>query len=384
MDGSMTTQRATTRTLSRRIGGAIVALALVAGFGSVADADTRSQLDAAKTRLTELEKQIKSQQAQADRMHTNLVSLASFVTKSQATFDHVGGELAYIEGQLQNTHDRFVELRSQLDQRVRDLFMEGSGTGVDLVLGATSLSDLSDRLEIVNRQSEVDAGLAQQVQTLAGSLKTSEGKLHKLFLQQGRLFNRLSAQKAALDSAFAAQQDALAALVGSRSEATTLVRRLGTRLQAEQLRAANAAINAGAMTTYGEWAKRFLPALGAPACQNNLVVVVAWETQEGSPASWNPLDTTLDMPGATNFNSVGVKNYVSMEQGIQATVATLMKGSGTYGYGAIVADLRGCADPYTTGVAVNASRWCYGCVGGAYVVQFIAAVQTYYAQYANR
>jgi hypothetical protein len=134
--------------------------------------------------------------------------------------------------------------------------------------------------------------------------------------------------------------------------------------------------------TYGEWAGALLGSLGVSNCQNNLVVVVAWETTEYTAASWNPLATTYPMPGSTRFNSAGVRNYGSLGQGLEATTSTLrLPGNG---YESILAGLAACADPMATGQAINASLWCRGCSGGAYVTAIIPAVQQYYDQYAGR
>lgn len=37
----------------------------------------------------------------------------------------------------------------------------------------------------------------------------------------------------------------------------------------------------------------------------------------------NPCDTTLPMPGSTDYNSVGVQDYVSPSQGVAATASTV-------------------------------------------------------------
>lgn len=39
--------------------------------------------------------------------------------------------------------------------------------------------------------------------------------------------------------------------------------------------------------------------------------------------AYNPFDTTLPEPGASTYNSIGVKNYVSASQGLSATASTL-------------------------------------------------------------
>ena len=126
--------------------------------------------------------------------------------------------------------------------------------------------------------------------------------------------------------------------------------------------------------TWPEWAALLLPRIGAPACPNNVVSVVAWAAQEGTVAGWNPLATTYEMPGSTRFNSVGVRNYVSLDQGLDATVLTIEGGLVDHGYGAIVAELQRCAPPMATARAIRASHWCYGCAGGRYVTGMIRAV----------
>ena len=57
------------------------------------------------------------------------------------------------------------------------------------------------------------------------------------------------------------------------------------------------------------------------------MLVVAWEAQESTEARFNPLATTHAMPGATDFNSVGVKNYRSVAQGLAAARETLEEGA---------------------------------------------------------
>ena len=132
--------------------------------------------------------------------------------------------------------------------------------------------------------------------------------------------------------------------------------------------------------TYPQWAALFLQRIQAPVCGNNLISVVAWEDQEHTDAAWNPLATTYTLAGSTHFNSVGVQNYHSLEEGLNATVLTLEHGWSTQGYGWIVYYLQHCADPQATGRAVNASGWCAGCAGGQYVVGLVPAVTAAYLQ----
>jgi hypothetical protein len=76
-------------------------------------------------------------------------------------------------------------------------------------------------------------------------------------------------------------------------------------------------------TSDDEFYKKVLECVGAKPTKSNMLFMYAWRQSEGATAKFNPLNTTKKMPGATNFNSVGVKNYKSMEDGVKATCDTL-------------------------------------------------------------
>jgi len=86
--------------------------------------------------------------------------------------------------------------------------------------------------------------------------------------------------------------------------------------------------------TRGQFARALLPKVGAKVTTHNMRALMAWMQAEGDAGRFNPLNTTHAMPGATDFNSVGVKNYASFEDGVKATAETLNYGAqrGLYGY----------------------------------------------------
>lgn len=51
--------------------------------------------------------------------------------------------------------------------------------------------------------------------------------------------------------------------------------------------------------------------------------IIPWMSLEGTSAKFNPLATKLSSKGASNFNSVGVKNYPTFTAGVNATYRTL-------------------------------------------------------------
>ena len=84
-----------------------------------------------------------------------------------------------------------------------------------------------------------------------------------------------------------------------RRQVDALITRLATGLSPAELAAAREASAAATSAhdgrdspmpiSFGRWAALLMPRLGAPACPDNLIVTVAWETQE----STSPVPNTL-------------------------------------------------------------------------------------------
>jgi hypothetical protein len=113
--------------------------------------------------------------------------------------------------------------------------------------------------------------------------------------------------------------------------------------------------------TRDAFARAFLREIGAPVKQHNLIACVAWMQAEGLGGSFNPLNTTLHMPGSTRFNFADVQNYVSFNQGVTATARTLVEGAhkagDPFGYRGILRGLRTNAPARRTLKAVEGSAW---------------------------
>lgn len=80
-----------------------------------------------------------------------------------------------------------------------------------------------------------------------------------------------------------------------------------------------------------QWSRSILKGLGAPQNAPNIKSVSSWISIEfpswpNYAAKNNPLATTLWLPGSTNFNSDGVKNYPTATMGVTAIVLTLRTG----------------------------------------------------------
>ena len=110
-------------------------------------------------------------------------------------------------------------------------------------------------------------------------------------------------------------------------------------------------------TSDDDFYKSILKCLGAEPTKSNMLFMYAWRQAEGGKAKNNPFNTTLKIPGATNYNSVGVKNYSTQEEGIDATCKTLKNGRDKYGYDKIIDGLKNDVGLSKLSDAVVSSKW---------------------------
>jgi hypothetical protein len=98
-----------------------------------------------------------------------------------------------------------------------------------------------------------------------------------------------------------------------------------------------------------------LRGIGAPVTGNTLASLYAWRQAEGGKAAYNPFNTTWKLPGSTRYgtNTHGVQNYTSPQQGVEATVKTLLGSK----YTGIVKALREDRRPEEVAAAIIASPW---------------------------
>jgi hypothetical protein len=121
-------------------------------------------------------------------------------------------------------------------------------------------------------------------------------------------------------------------------------------------------VNMSSSGSQAEFATSLLAGLGAPTTEGNVKALTTWMRFEGghwkNSAQYNPLNTTLTVPGSTSMNSVGVKAYANWNEGLQATISTLTGSKAdARGYTAIVNALRSGTDPNSVLNAVKNSSW---------------------------
>jgi hypothetical protein len=115
-------------------------------------------------------------------------------------------------------------------------------------------------------------------------------------------------------------------------------------------------------TSDDEFYKSILRGIGAPITDENMKFLYAWRQAEGGKARNNPFNTTQPKPNSTFYNCLkrgisgcksGVRNYMSSQDGIDATIKTLKNGR----YENIINALKSGKSAEKSAMALKASPW---------------------------
>jgi murein DD-endopeptidase MepM/ murein hydrolase activator NlpD len=215
----------------RCVGVAAASLLLLMALAPTAGAGLKQSLDQAKARLGELKRQIEAQQAVLDRLSADAAAIGMQLDEHWAIYQQVTVQLQQTRVELDAANRRFQAVLGRLNERVREAYMQGPGTPVEFLLGATSLADLSDRLEFVDALAQSDSDLADQVQNLKNQLSAQARNQQRLQARQADILRALQDERAKLQAQFSQQKQVFDDIQAKRAEAEKLVERLGRAYQ---------------------------------------------------------------------------------------------------------------------------------------------------------
>jgi peptidoglycan hydrolase CwlO-like protein len=219
----------------RRALAVVVALALLTSLAQVAVAEpsTQEKLDAAKAEFEQLKNQIASQQQVLNRLSAEAAVIAERWEVANGRWEQITAELRQTQLALAEAQAEYQGLKSDLEERARQAYITGPGSGLEFLLGATSIADLSARMEYVNALSQEDADLATEVQNVRNTLAAKKEDQEKLQAKAAKALKKVESEQAALDAKFHEQQAVLDDLAAKKARAEDLVKQLTKRYQNE-------------------------------------------------------------------------------------------------------------------------------------------------------
>jgi murein DD-endopeptidase MepM/ murein hydrolase activator NlpD len=223
------------RNLLFRVLGVIPVLTLVAALSPVAGAQTSTEerLDDAEGEVERLRAEIEQQERELQGLMAQAAEMWQRVQEAEARHRQITGALRKTTLELHRAQDEFAALREELDQRARETFIEGPGIELEFLLGASSLGDLSARIEYINAISETDVDLATHVQNLKNELSAQKAEQERLRARAVDALRDAQTQRRAALANLAEQQRLVEALEAKKTEAIEFAERLDRQLQRE-------------------------------------------------------------------------------------------------------------------------------------------------------
>jgi len=326
------------RSLTRRFLKTALAVAVLAAVGAVCLAPPAP----AAGSLAQLQREARRTRAQMEQLNAEMQVVTQKWEAARQRLDEVNATLVQARRQLTRSRNELDRQRTLVSGRMRTMYKTGEYTWLDMATTASSLADAETVLDFLRRISLQDRHEETELQRLAGVARRDEAAVEDDRQQAIQAQAELQDQRYAVDEKIA--------------ERAALLKEVVARIK-KILSAPELLMRAGGTITQVTWAQAFVKSLAMPMTADNVAAVVAWEMAEGghwyNTAYYNPLNTTQSMPGATVFNSVGVKAYTSWAQGLKASVITIRNGY----YGGILDALRRGNDAQAVADAVAASPW---------------------------
>jgi peptidoglycan hydrolase CwlO-like protein len=214
-----------------------IAAVLLAVTGAGASTPSQSDVRNAHDAYVQAQQRVKAIQSQIAAIQVQLDAAVQRVEQEQSQLEQIRAQIAQTKERITEAKARYEKIRSRLNERAAQAFMSGPGSGLEFVLGASSLSDLSDRLEFVDVVARSDAGLAQHVANLEAALSYQESDLEHLEAdqkakvaevqaQRDSIMGQLQQQASLRDQAQRAVQDYLSKWQNAKNEYNKYLRQL--------------------------------------------------------------------------------------------------------------------------------------------------------------
>jgi len=212
---------------------AVLALLTSAAQVALAEPTTKQKLEDAKAEFEQLKREIESQQRVVSALLLEAQRIAERKEAAYGEWQQITADLQDTRAALTDAQVQYQGLRADLEERARDAYISGPASGLEFLLGASSIADLSARMEYVNALSQEDADLATEVQNVRNTLAARKDEQQQLQEQKARALQKVQEAEAALRAKLAEQQDALDELNAKMARAEELVKKLEKQYQQE-------------------------------------------------------------------------------------------------------------------------------------------------------
>jgi peptidoglycan DL-endopeptidase CwlO len=300
------------------------ALAVFAGLASALAAAPAAQAEPSS---------VSTKQAQAQAVLNQIQGLDSSLSHAIEAYNLANGKLGRIRQDLRENR-RELRIAQQnlgraqvaLQLRLVQLYTaNGDSTGLEVLIGATSIEDLIERLDTADRVSDQSAQVLKEVKAFREDVRMRRARLKNAHVQQARLVAERASQKASIEGQLAERQRLLSSIrseigrlqAAERARQAELAAAARARISSPQTGAEVLAASTGSIGNGGS-----TPVVSAPPSRYGGVVAIAMRYL-GIPYKWGGASPS------TGFDCSGFLMYVYAQVGVSLP----HNAAAQYGYG---------------------------------------------------
>ena len=177
------------------------------------DEDLQNQLSDVQNRMAQESEKKAQAEAVIGSVNDRLYAIQQQLEAAQRDYQAVANELkateekiAAAQAELEKTQARHKVREGVFTKRVRDIYMHGQLSYLDVVLGAKDFSDFSNRLELLRRIIDADITLISDIRQERAAIETAKQELETQRARQAQLRDQAAAKRDEIESRRKEQQ----------------------------------------------------------------------------------------------------------------------------------------------------------------------------------
>ncbi len=256
---------------ARAVASLAAGLLLFSAVGATATADPKKELAAAKAKLKSIEKRMKASQQRLTQLRAAGDAIAGQMHVAYESIEVIQARERRVREDIQDLRKRLLGIQGRLDDRARMAYQTGGVFSLELLLGSHSLSDLTSRLEIVDRATDNDRALIERVEGLDAHLRNRHVELNRLEAQRLGKNRHLLDRQQTLQRQMSTEVDLINQQKSDAKKINALAKKLGKEWQRQVEEARQRAIQS---TTRNALLKPAPKKPSGPALSKNTVLQI--------------------------------------------------------------------------------------------------------------
>jgi cell wall-associated NlpC family hydrolase len=169
--------------------------------------------------------------AEIQSIDANLEHVIEAYNAAQIKLDSIEADLRVNENRLDVAKANYKRAESFLSARLVSLYTAGEESTLEVLLGSASLDDLLDRVDTVNRVSDQDARIVNEVRTFRAEIKKREVQLTQARAEQARVVAAQAAKRDSIQAQLAQRRQLLGSIKDEIAKLQAAERAQQARLQ---------------------------------------------------------------------------------------------------------------------------------------------------------